>query len=51
MIAALGGCSDDEKPIVDPLFGVIIEVKDAAGQPMPGLDLELTSNNPYLPFK
>lgn len=45
---ALASCSDDDGPVVDPTFGVIIEVKDTAGQPVPDLDLELTSNNPYL---
>jgi hypothetical protein len=45
----LTGCSDsDGDPGVDPFFKVTIQVEDPAGNPVPGLNLELTSDNPYL---
>jgi len=44
---SLTGCSDGESE-VEPFFQVTIEVEDEAGKPVPGLNLELTSDNPYL---
>lgn len=43
------GCSDsDEGSGVDPFFQVVIKVEDPQGNPVPGLNLDLTSDNPYL---
>lgn len=45
----LSGCSDsDGKGEINPFFQVVIEVEDPDGNPVPGLNVELTSDNPYL---
>lgn len=45
----LSGCSDsDGEGEINPFFQVVIEVEDPDGNPVPGLNVELTSDNPFL---
>jgi len=46
-LAALSGCSDDDTIVEPQPFQVVIEVTDAAGAPVAGLDLGLAPDSPH----